>query len=324
MQAIVVSRPGGPEMLKVKDYPMPVPEKEEVLIRVKAAGLNRSDIFQRKGNYPAPPGVPADIPGLEVAGIITDCGPGVKMCKQGDNVCALLAGGGYAEFVKVKEGQCLPIPGGYSFTEAAGLPETVFTVWSNVFERAALQPGESLLVHGGSSGIGITAIQIAHALQSKVFVTVGSEEKGQRCLQLGATRFINYKTQDFEIELKEEGVDVILDMVGGSYFQKNLNILNPEGRLVHINATGGNPESLNLWQIMNKRLTITGSTLRSRDYEFKKRLAGSVYEHVWPLMNEGKLKPVIFKVFPYDLAAEAHRLMEQNLHIGKIILDWDL
>ncbi len=323
MKAIIISQYGGPEVLKVTDYPDPVPGPEEVLIKVKASGMNRSDIFQRQGNYPAPPGVPADIPGLEVAGIITECGPKVEMWKAGDRVCALLAGGGYAEFVKVKEGQCLPIPDGISFTEAASLPEVVFTVWSNVFERAAMQPGETLLVHGGSSGVGITAIQIAHALQSKVFVTAGTEEKGKVCLQLGADKFINYKEQDFEAELKNEGIDVILDMVGGDYLQKNLNILKPEGRLVHINAVGGDKALFSIWQVMSKRLTITGSTLRGREYEFKKKLAKAVYDHVWPLITAGKIKPVIYHTFSYREVAEAHRLMEQGQQIGKIMLEWD-
>ncbi len=322
MKAIILSRFGGPEVLNVSDYPTPEPDHEEVLVKVMASGLNRSDVFQRQGNYPAPPGVPADIPGLEVAGIVTSCGPDVKMWKHGEKVCSLIAGGGYAEFVKVNEGQCLPIPKTLNFIEAASLPETVFTVWSNVFERGALKAGETLLVHGGSSGVGTTAIQIAHALKSKVIVTTGSDDKGKICLELGADQFINYKVQDFESELKKEGVDVILDMVGGNYFQKNLNILKPEGRLVHINAIGGDKVNLNLWQILNKRLTITGSTLRGREYEFKKKLARSVQEHVWPLIEAKKFKPKIYKTFSYVEAAAAHRLMEENKHIGKIMLDW--
>jgi NADPH:quinone reductase len=323
MNAVIITNYGGPEVLTVSEYPEPVPGEEEVLIKVRASGLNRSDVFQRMGNYPAPSGVPADIPGLEVAGIVTACGPKTRMWNPGDKICALTEGGGYAEFVKVKEGQCLPLPAGLNFTEAACLPETVFTVWSNVFERASLKSGESLLVHGGSSGIGTTAIQIAHAFRSKVIVTVGSEEKGMKCLQLGADKFINYKSQDFETELKGEGIDVILDMVGGNYLQKNLNILNPDGRLVHINAIAGEKVAINLWQVMNKRLTITGSTLRSREYNYKKRLARSVYEHIWPLMVSGKFKPVIDRIFPYHEAAAAHRLLEQNKHMGKIILTWE-
>jgi putative PIG3 family NAD(P)H quinone oxidoreductase len=323
MKAIVITQFGGPAVLEVKELPAPRAIEDEVLIKVKASGLNRSDILQRMGHYPAPEGAPAEIPGLEAAGIIAACGPGVTMWKPGDKVCALLAGGAYAEYVRVKEGQCLPVPKGWTFTQAGGLPETVFTVWSNVFERGGLHPGETLLVHGGSSGIGITAIQIAHALLSKVIVTVGSDEKGKNCLQLGADNYINYQSHDFESILKDEGVDVILDMIGGDYFQKNLNILRQDGRLIHINVIGGDKVTLSLLQVMRKRLTISGSTLRSRDYEFKKRLARSVFENVWPIIEEGKFKPVIFQTFSYREAADAHRLLEQSVHTGKIILEWD-
>ena len=323
MKAVAISSYGGPEVLAVKEYPTPVPGEEEVLIEVKASGLNRADVFQRKGNYPPPPGVPADIPGLEVSGVIASCGSGVTKWKTGDKVCALLAGAGYAQYVAVKEGQCLPIPAGWSFTEAGSLPETVFTVWSNVFERGALQPGETLLLHGGSSGIGITAIQLAHALGSGVMVTVGSEEKGKYCLQLGADRFINYKTQDFENVLGRESVDVVLDMVGGDYFPKNLQLLKPEGRLVHINAVGGDQVALSIHYIMSKRLTITGSTLRAREYAYKKKLAEAVYKQVWPIIGAGKFKPVIYETFSYRDAAAAHRLLEENRHIGKIMLEWE-
>lgn len=323
MKAIVITKPGGPEVLQLKDCEAPVPEVEEVLIQVKAAGLNRSDVFQRKGNYPAPAGASADIPGLEVAGIVTACGPGVTMWKPGDKVCALLAGGGYAELVTVKEGQCLPVPKGFSFAEAASLPETVFTVGNNVFERGALQPGETLLIHGGNSGIGITGIQIAHALNSKVIVTVGTDEKEKTCIELGANQAINYKSQDFEKILQQEGVDVILDMIGGDYFQKNLNILNADGRLVNINSVKGDQVSLSIHQVMNKRLIITGSTLRKREYSFKKKLAQSVLQHVWPLIKEGKFKPVIYKIFPFNEAAAAHRLLEESEHTGKIVLVWE-
>jgi|SRR6185437_5163373 len=322
MKAIVITKPGGPEVLQLRDCATPVPGIEEVLVQVKASGLNRSDVFQRKGNYPAPAGISADIPGLEVAGIVTTCGPGVTMWKPGDKVCALLAGGGYAELVTVKEGQCLPVPKEFSFAEAASLPETVFTVWNNVFERGALQPGERLLIHGGNSGIGITGIQIAHALNSKVIVTVGTDEKGKTCLQLGADQVINYKSQDFEKILQQEGVDVILDMIGGDYFQKNLNILNPDGRLVYINSVKGDLVNLSIHQVMQKRLIITGSTLRNRDYSFKKKLTQSVLQHVWPLIEEGKFKPVIYKIFPFTEAAAAHRLLEEREHTGKIVLIW--
>jgi len=270
MKAIVITKPGGPEVLALKEYPTPEISGDQVLIEVKAAGLNRLDVFQREGNYPAPAGVPDDILGLEVAGTVVQCGPDVTDFKTGDLVCALLEGGGYAELVSVREGQCLPVPDGLSFAEAASLPETVFTVWSNIFQRGNLQPGETLLLHGGNSGIGITGIQIAHAMGSKVIVTVGSEEKGKTCLGLGADSYINYKTQNFEDELQNEGVDVILDMIGGNYLAKNINILKPDGRLVHINAVDGSPTRLDIKKVMTKRLTITGSTLRGREHEFKK------------------------------------------------------
>ncbi len=320
MEAIIITKYGAPEVLKLQECPTPEISGDQVLIEVKAAGINRPDVFQREGNYPAPEGVPADIPGLEVSGIVVQCGPDVVDFKTGDKVCALLAGGGYAEFVSVREGQCLPIPAGLSFIEAAGLPETVFTVWSNVFQRGRLQPGETLLIHGGNSGIGITGIQIARALGSKVMVTVGSDEKGRKCMELGAEAYINYKTQNFETELQNKGIDVILDMIGGDYLSKNINILNPEGRLVHINAVGGSHVDLDIRKVMLKRLTITGSTLRSREYNFKKQLAQEIRKKVWPLIESKKFTPVIFKTFPFSEAAEAHRLLEDGTHTGKIIL----
>lgn len=320
MKAVVITIPGGPEVLQWQDSPTPKPGTEEVLIEVKAAGLNRADVSQRKGNYPPPPGVPAAIPGLEVAGVVVKCGEHVTEWKTGDQVCALLAGGGYAEYVAVPEGQCLPVPDGWSYAEAATIPETVCTVWHNVFQLGRLQQGETLLVHGGSSGIGITAIQIAKAMGAKVFVTVGSDEKGEACLQLGADKYINYKTQDFEKELSMDGVDVILDMVGGAYLPKNINLLHPEGRLVYINSMDRSKAELNISAVMQKRLTITGSTLRGREYAFKKALIAAVYQHVYPLIAAGKYKPVIYKTFPLPQAAEAHRLMESSEHIGKIIL----
>ena len=320
MKAIVITQPGAPDVLKLQDYPTPEVKADEILIEVKAAGLNRSDIFQREGNYPAPSGVSSEILGLEVSGIVAECGPDVTDFKVGDKVCAILAGGGYAEYVSVREGQCLPIPSGLTFAEAASLPETVFTVWSNVFQRAGLKYGETLLIHGGNSGIGITGIQIAHALGHRVVVTVGSDEKGQKCLELGADAYINYKTQDFETILQEEGVDVILDMIGGDYLSKNVNILKPEGRLVHINAVSGSHVDLDIWKVMIKRLTITGSTLRSREYDFKKQLANEVQKIVWPLIESKQFKPIIFKTFPFTEAPEAHRLLEESRHTGKIIL----
>ena len=320
MKAIVITQPGGPEVLQLKDYPSPTPGSEEVLIEVKAAGINRADIFQRQGNYPPPPGISADVPGLEVSGIIVQCGEGVNQWKAGDKVCALLAGGGYAEQVVVKEGQCLPVPKGFGFIEAAVLPETIFTVWSNVFQRGNLKAGESLLIHGGASGIGVTAIQLAHAFGAKVFVTVGSEEKGKACIDLGAYKYVNYKSWDFEIALAAEGMDVILDMIGGDYLNKNINILKPEGRIVYINSTGGNLAQLNIHKMMYKRITITGSTLRGREYEYKKALAASVYEHAWPLLEAGKYNPCIYKTFSFTEAADAHKLMESGEHVGKIVL----
>ncbi len=299
---------------------MPEIGTNEVLIRVKAAGVNRPDVAQRMGRYPAPAGAPQDIPGLEVAGVIEECGAGVVQWKIGDRVCALLAGGGYAEYVAVDAGQCLPVPKGFSEAEAAGLPETIFTVWHNVFQRGRLQSGETFLVHGGSSGIGVTAIQLAKAFGAKVLVTVGSDEKGQACLELGADQFVNYKTQDFESTFAEAGVDVILDMVGGDYFEKNLNILRPDGRLVYINAMDGNVVNLNIMKMMLKRITITGSTLRARDVAFKTALAAEILKNVWPVLENGMFKPKVFATFPFSAAAQAHELMESSGHIGKIML----
>lgn len=321
MKAVIISNPGGPEVLTLAERPKPqIEADDEVLIEVKAAGVNRPDIFQRKGNYPAPKGVPDDIPGLEVSGIIVAKGNQVSSLEINQEVCALIAGGGYAEYVKVKEGLCLPIPEGFSFEEAAGLPETIFTVWSNVFQRGRLAPKETLLVHGGSSGIGITAIQLAKAWNTEVIVTVGSEEKSEICSALGASKVINYKTEDFEQVLGNDRVDVILDMVGGSYFAKNINILRSDGRLVYINAMGGNKVELNINKMMQKRIIVTGSTLRSREYAFKKELAKDVLQHVWPILSTGRFKPVVQQVFPLAEAAKAHMLMESSSHIGKIIL----
>lgn len=321
MKAIVITSFGAPDVLKLEEKEKPVISKDEVLIRVKAAGVNRPDVFQRKGSYPPPPDAPQDIPGLEVAGIIEELGANVTHWKLNDQVCALVAGGGYAEYVKVNAGHCLPVPEDLTFIEAAGLPETVFTVWSNVFQRGALQSTERLLVHGGSSGIGTTAIQLAKYIDAEVVVTVGSEEKGQYCLELGADYFINYKNQDFEKELKDKPVDVVLDMIGGSYFQKNIEILKPDGRLVYINAMEGNTVSLNIMQMMRKRISITGSTLRNREPEFKSALAADILEKVWPMFAAGKYNSSVFKVFPMDEASKAHELMESSRHLGKIILE---
>lgn len=321
MKAIVITSFGAADVLKVEEREKPVINKDEVLIRVKAAGVNRPDVFQRKGSYPPPPDVPQDIPGLEVAGVIEEVGANVKQWKIDDKVCALVAGGGYATYVKVNAGHCLPVPEGLSFLEAAGLPETVFTVWSNVFQRGRLQSGERLLIHGGSSGIGTTAIQLAKYIGAEVIVTVGSDEKGQYCLELGADRFINYKSQDFENELKDQPIDVVLDMIGGAYFQMNIEVLKPDGRLVYINAMEGNMVSLNIMQMMRKRLSITGSTLRNREPEFKTALAKDILEKVWPMFKTESYRSTVFKVFPMAEASKAHELMETSQHLGKIILE---
>lgn len=321
MKAVIITTFGTADVLKIQEREIPEINENEVLIKVKAAGINRPDIIQRQGKYAAPQGAPQDIPGLEVAGIIEKVGSQVKQWKVGEEVCALVAGGGYAEYVQADEGLCLPIPKGLDFVEAASLPETVFTVWSNVFQRGNLQSGETLLIHGGSSGIGTTAIQLAKYFDARVAVTVGSDEKGEYCLTLGADTFINYKTQDFEKELSELKVDMILDMIGGDYFEKNLNILRPEGRLVYINTMKGNIVSLNLMKVMQKRLTITGSTLRSRELSFKRSLAAEIHEKVWPIIESGNFKPIIYARFPLQDAYRAHELMETSKHIGKIVLE---
>lgn len=320
MKAIIITKPGGPEVLKMEERLIPVIAENEVLISVKAAGINRPDIAQRQGKYPAPQGASVDIPGLEVSGIIEECGKGISRWKKGDEVCALLSGGGYAEYVAAPGGQCLPKPKGFSFEEAASLPETMFTVWNNVFQRGALKPGENFLIHGGSSGIGVTAIQLAKAWGAKVFTTAGSEEKIKACLSLGADKAINYKEEDFEKILEDEGVDVILDMIGGDYVPKNMRLLHADGRMVFINAMKGGEMDLNIRDIMKKRLTITGSTLRNRDAEFKSSLAKEIEKHAWPIIEHGKFKPVIYKTFPLSDADKAHELMESSEHIGKIVL----
>lgn len=320
MKAIIITKPGNPEVLQVEERSVPVPQAGEVLIKIKAAGVNRPDIAQRMGKYPAPPGAPADIPGLEVSGIIEKCGSSAERWKKGDEVCALLSGGGYAEYVTVPAGQCLPKPKEFNFLEAASLPETVFTVWQNVFQRGALKKDESFLVHGGSSGIGVTAIQLAKAIGARVFATAGSNEKVLACIKLGADKCINYKEDDFEKILEEDGADVILDMIGGDYVPKNIRLLKPDGRMVFINAMKGAEMNLSIRDIMKKRLIITGSTLRNRDVAFKSALAKEVEKNVWPLIKQGKFKPVIYKTFPLAEAGKAHKLMESNSHIGKIIL----
>ncbi|MFS2187588.1 NAD(P)H-quinone oxidoreductase [Mucilaginibacter sp. Mucisp84] len=324
MKAIVIAQPGGPEVLQLAERPKPVIANDEVLIKVMAAGINRPDIFQRKGNYPPPAGAPADIPGLEVAGIITEVGKKVTRWKPGDRVCALVTGGGYAEYCKAPKGQCLPVPANLSFPEAASLPETFFTVWSNVFDRGSLQPGESLLVHGGSSGIGVTAIQMAKALGSSVYVTAGSDEKCSFCEQLGADKAINYKTTDFKDAINSltdgTGVNVILDMIGGNYMPGNIDSLAVEGRLVMINAMNGREVQLDLGKVMAKRLIITGSMLRSRDTAFKAAIAQNLEQKIWPLLLSVKIKAIVYKTFDAGEAAEAHKLMESSTHTGKIVL----
>lgn len=323
MTVIEIAAPGGPEKLVVNHRPMPRPAPGEVLIKVAAAGVNRPDCLQRQGAYPPPPGA-SDIPGLEVAGTVVALGDGVTEWQINDAVCALLAGGGYSEYCTAPAPQCLPIPAGLNQIQAAALPETFFTVWSNVFDRARLQPGETLLVHGGTSGIGTTAIQLAKALGSRVFSTVGSTEKIQPCLDLGAERVIDYREEDFVQVVKAEthnrGVDVILDMVGGDYVQRNLSALAVEGRLVFIAFLRGARMELNLAPVMMKRLTITGSTLRARPIADKAPIAQALHKTVWPLLANGTIKPVIERVFPLTEAAAAHSLMESNRHIGKILL----
>lgn len=320
MKAIVIRTPGAPEVLELADVPQPVPAADEVLVQVMAAGINRPDVLQRKGQYAPPPGAPQDIPGLEVAGIVTACGARVTRWQPGDAVCALVSGGGYAEYCTVHAQHCLPVPVGISFTAAASLPETVFTVWHNLFQRGRLQQGERLLVHGGSSGIGVTAIQLAKAFGATVIVTAGTDEKCRACEGLGADQCINYRSEDFEVVLQPAGVNVILDMIGGDYTPKNLRLLQPEGRLVLINTMKGGKAEVDLVQVMRRRLTITGSTLRNRDAAFKAQLAAEVEEKVWPLINSGKLQPVLYKTFPLSEAPAAHRLLESSTHVGKIVL----
>ncbi len=327
MKAIVITRPGGPEVLQLLQRPQPITGDGEVLVRVSAAGINRPDVAQRKGHYPAPPGVSPDIPGLEIAGTILGIGKDCKRWKKGDKVCALVAGGGYAEYCTVPERQCLPVPGNLSFAEAASLPETFFTVWSNVFDRGKLKAGESLLVHGGSSGIGVAAIQLAKAHGATVYVTAGTDEKCSFCEELGAARAINYKTEKFREVIngltQNSGVNVILDMIGGDYTPDNLEVLAEDGRLVLINFMRGEEATVKLGLIMRKRLTVTGSTLRSRDVKFKSQIASQLELHVWPWLISGKVKPIVFRTFPMENASEAHRLIESSAHIGKVVLLMD-
>jgi NADPH2:quinone reductase len=323
MRAVEIKQPGGPEVLVPTRRPVPQPAKGEVLIRVAAAGVNRPDVFQRQGSYAPPPGT-TDLPGLEVAGEVVAIGPETARWKVGDKVTALVAGGGYAEYCVAPAPQCLPIPDGLTMIEAAALPETFLTVWTNVFQRGRLQAGETLLVHGGSSGIGTTAIQLASRSGSRVFATAGSAEKCSKCRELGASVAIDYKTEDFvkviERETGGKGVDVILDMVGGDYINRNLQCLAVEGRMVHISFLKGTKAEINLSSLMVKRQTITGSTLRPQSVAQKGAIAKAVEEKVWPLVAAGEVRPQIHATFPLEQAAEAHRLMESSAHVGKIML----
>ena len=321
MKAIGIKTPGGPEVLQLAELPVPKPVRGQVLVKVHGAGVNRPDILQRQGGYPPPPGAPAT-PGLEIAGEVVGLGEGVARYGIGDKVCALVPGGGYAQFCVVAEDNALPVPPGFSMIEAAAIPETYFTVWTNVFDRARLQAGETILIHGGSSGIGTTTIQLAKAFGSKVVVTAGSDEKCAECLSLGADVAINYRSQDFVEELKSRNLapDVILDMVGGDYVGRNLRCIAMNGRIVNIAFQKGAKVEVDLLPVMLKRLTLTGSTLRPRSVAEKADIAGSLEAKVWPLFAAGKCKPVIFKTFPLAEASEAHRLMESSQHVGKIIL----
>lgn len=332
MRAIEITQPGGPEVLRLTQRPIPQPGAGEVLIKVAASGVNRPDVFQRQGHYAPPPGA-SDLPGLEVAGEVIEgdfSGENPFGLKRGDAVCALLSGGGYAEYAVAPLGQCLPVPSGIHPFEAASLPENYFTVWSNVFDRGHLgrdQAGlpESLLVQGGSSGIGVTAIQLAHALGHPVFATAGNDEKCRACEALGA-RAINYRTEDFVERVKAmtegHGVDVILDMVAGDYIAREIDALAYDGRLVIIATLGGANAKLDAAKLMHRRISVTGSTLRPRSVEFKSAIAVKLYENVWPLFAEGRLRPVIHDVYPANDAARAHALMESSAHIGKLLLRW--
>src|SRR5690348_4655036 len=321
MRAVEITEPGGPEVPKVGRPPVPVAKAGEVLIKVAAAGVNRPDTMQRAGNYPVPPGA-SDIPGLELAGSIVALGESVRDWRVGDTATALVQGGGYAEYCTAPAPQCLPIPKGMTLVEAASLPETFFTVWSNVFDRAGLKPGESFLVQGGTSGIGVTAIQMVRAFGNTVYATAGSVEKCAACVKLGATRAINYKTEDFSAAIKEatggKGVNVILDMVGGEYLDRELKCLADDGRVVIIAFLGGSKATVYLNDILRRRLTVTGSALRPRAVEFKGAIARSLREKVWPLIESGKIKAIIHKTFSLAEAAKAHALMESSAHIGKI------
>jgi putative PIG3 family NAD(P)H quinone oxidoreductase len=322
MTAIEIRQPGGPEVLAPTTRPVPEPGAGEVLVEVAAAGVNRPDVLQRQGNYPPPPGA-SDIPGLEIAGTVVALGSGVTAPAIGDQVTALVTGGGYAEYCTAPAPQCLPVPAGLGLAEAAAMPETFFTVWTNVFDRARLAAGESFLVHGGSSGIGTTAIQLARAFGARVFATAGSAEKCKACEALGAERAIHYREEDFVEIVKAAtggGVDVVLDMVGGGYIQRNIKALAPDGRLCYIAFLGGSKAEVDFLPMMLKRITISGSTLRARSVEFKGAIARNLKDKVWPLVEAGEIRPVVHQTFALAEAAAAHRLMESSAHIGKIVL----
>jgi NADPH2:quinone reductase len=322
-RVIEITTPGAPEVLQARSRDVPIPKRGDVLIRVEAAGVNRPDVLQRLGKYPVPHGA-SDLPGLEVAGTVAQLGEGVTEWKVGDAVCALTPGGGYAEFCIAPASNCLPIPKGLDAVQAASLPETFFTVWSNVFDRGRLMRGETFLVQGGSSGIGVAAIQMVHAMGHRVFATAGTPEKCAACEKLGAERAINYKTEDFVAAVKAlsdgKGVNVILDMVAGEYVPREVKALADDGRLVIIALLGGSKATVDLNDVLRRRLTITGSTLRPRPVEFKAAIARSLREKVWPLIEAGRIKPVIYATFPLAEAAKAHALMESGEHIGKIVL----
>ena len=323
MTVVEIVAPGGPEQLKPAQRPVPQPGDEEVLVRVAAAGVNRPDVMQRQGRYPAPPGA-SDLPGLEIAGEIVALGAKVSGLSIGDKVTALLSGGGYAAYAVAAAPLCLPVPAGISMAEAAAIPETFFTVWTNLFDRGRCKAGDAVLIHGGTSGIGTTAIQLAAAWGARVFATAGSDDKARACEKLGAVRGINYRTEDFvevmRAETQGKGVDVTLDMVAGSYVARNLDIAALEGRIVVISLLGGARAEINLGLILTKRLTLTGSTLRSRTVAQKAEVAAAVRKNVWPLLASGRVRPVIHATFPLAEASEAHRLMETSNHIGKIVL----
>jgi NADPH2:quinone reductase len=324
MTAIEIAEPGGPDVLRQVQWPVPVPKVDDILIRVRAAGVNRPDVLQRKGVYPPPEGA-SPLPGLEVAGDVAVLGGKVSGFAVGDVVTALLAGGGYAEYAVAPAGQCLPVPRGLSYTEAASLPETFFTVWSNLFDRARLRAEETLLVHGGTSGIGITAIQLAAAFGARVLATAGSAEKCAACLRLGATQAINYREEDFVTATRDatrgKGADVILDMVGGDYVARNIKACAADGRIVQIAFLGGSKVTLDLMALMRNRITFTGSTLRPREPAFKAAIAVALRQKVWPLLERGRIRPVVDSVFPLADAAKAHARMESSQHIGKIVLE---